>query len=624
VQARFLPGYDVSWPQAAAMRVGGDVVEIYAKGYEPPNTSSGTQNVLYLKVNGQLQGPPGRWHVVKDGSRRLSLPSGGAIVFEDFAGRYSGEFWNPRALTVVWPYGIGLDGYGVHLSTPYHEGYGDDGTFILAQLEIQLIRPDTYAGRERGMLGDNDGDPSNDFMRRNGEVLGQDAAMSWTALYGLFGGDWLVRPYECLFSDGCVTTPDFPTSAAVLTTEQRALGEAACAELSGYYREACVHDVGLSGSVELLQGFYTNTTDLNEMAALLQTPGVDLAVYALNRGARTELPESTSETPIYRQNASVTQVSGEGQFLLRMRPPRGASASFAAGYPGALGQYLTGEAELSTAVDVNCGQPDPQWNELLGEAWPNRGALQLWSIDPLSGFASQELGEIPLYCTSLTGQRLGLSGNASHILDQHGQIWSWGFGSVDGILGTEIPMNATFLVAADQSALSDAPVVSIAPGSGHMLALDADGRLWSWGSNNSGQLGIGVDSSEVTVQPTPVAVDLTNLDGAKVVAVDASNGWSVALDEFGRVWIWGKWVYFDGDVQEAVPPSQLDLSALEDARVVSLSAGGSHLLLLDETGQIWAMGNNRYGQLGIGSGPHELSYEYGLNLSIRALWAVTR
>ncbi|MEJ2406234.1 MAG: hypothetical protein P8171_18425 [Candidatus Thiodiazotropha sp.] len=195
-------------------------------------------------------------------------------------------------------------------------------------------------------------------------------------------------------------------------------------------------------------------------------------------------------------------------------------------------------------------------------------------------------------------QRLVTYWGGAYILDKQGQVWNL----IKGKSGSfEHPE------AVDQSALGDAKVVSIAGGSTHALVLDSNGQVWAWGSNTYGALGCcalydedGLDL-EHPDQPAPVAVDLTALEGAKVVAIDASHHLSVALDELGRVWAWGAywgnalWGTFDPGI-----PKQVDLNALEGAKVMSLSYGDYHLLLLDETGQIWASGDNDYGQLGIG------------------------
>ncbi|MEI6452458.1 MAG: RCC1 domain-containing protein, partial [Actinomycetes bacterium] len=41
------------------------------------------------------------------------------------------------------------------------------------------------------------------------------------------------------------------------------------------------------------------------------------------------------------------------------------------------------------------------------------------------------------------------------------------------------------------AALSQGAFVSVATGSHHTLALQRDGSLWAWGSNDCGQLGLG-------------------------------------------------------------------------------------------------------------------------------------
>ena len=94
---------------------------------------------------------------------------------------------------------------------------------------------------------------------------------------------------------------------------------------------------------------------------------------------------------------------------------------FAEGQPGALETTLTAEQSLSTLVEVRCGQPDPNWVE-LEEAWAIEGALQLWVLDPLSGFLKQMLDEIPLSCfdvstfADIANPELGDGGQASNAI----------------------------------------------------------------------------------------------------------------------------------------------------------------------------------------------------------------
>lgn len=593
VQARFLPGFDVSWPYATAMQVGNDVVEITPAILGHDVFSIGME----VKVNGTYVYPPalsgtgGSWEALLN-QRLIELPGGGLLFVDSFVQQYG--TYKPRILSVVWPANGPFNGYGVRVSMP-------DGQFADPEpfMSLQFLRPDTYAGRERGMMGNNDGDPSNDFMRRNGEILGQDAAMSWTSLYGLFGGDWLVKPSECLFSDGCMGEPDFPTTAATLTPEQRALGEAACAELTGFYKEACIHDVGLSGSIDLVKEYYANTDDLNAMAEQLQTPGVDLPVYSLIETDYETLPENTSKVPAYRQGIAVHHVTGDGRFMINLRPPRGASAVFANGQPGALTQFFTGEGDLSTSVDVLCGQPDPVWAD-FGEAWLENGAIQLWILDPLSGFASQMVSEIALSCNSTASSGLAAGNTHTITLDDTGGLWSWGYNTY-GQLGDGTKTKRLTPVAVDLSVMGSAEVVDVVARENHSLALDNTGRVWAWGRNNTGQLGDGTTNTRIS----PVEVDLSALGGSPVTSIATGMDFSLAVDVTGRLWSWGDNWYGqigDGTTTTRYTPVEVDLSALAGARVTSVAAGVRHTVALDTTGRLWAWGENNLGELGDGSG----------------------
>jgi alpha-tubulin suppressor-like RCC1 family protein len=113
-------------------------------------------------------------------------------------------------------------------------------------------------------------------------------------------------------------------------------------------------------------------------------------------------------------------------------------------------------------------------------------------------------------------------------LKNDGTVWAWGSG-MDGQLGYEQGPTSRN-TPAQVPGLTD--VVAVAAGDRHSLALKADGTVWGWGNNLSGQLGNG------TWQPyhyTPVkALNLTD-----VVAVDAGYGHSMAVKGDGTVWTWG-------------------------------------------------------------------------------------
>ena len=52
---------------------------------------------------------------------------------------------------------------------------------------------------------------------------------------------------------------------------------------------------------------------------------------------------------------------------------------------------------------------------------------------------------------------------------------------------------------------STTPISKLATGRSHVLALDARGRVWSWGTNDKGQLGYGVSDTANKETPQRVA-----------------------------------------------------------------------------------------------------------------------
>lgn len=133
---------------------------------------------------------------------------------------------------------------------------------------------------------------------------------------------------------------------------------------------------------------------------------------------------------------------------------------------------------------------------------------------------------------------------------------------------------------------------AVSAGEYHTLAVDEQGRVWSWGYNASGQLGDGTTA----VRRTPVVV--RGLEG--VVAVEAGAHHSLALKGDGTVWAWGyngTGQLGDGTTTHRLTPGRVP--GLSGA--VALSAGYDHTLALKADGTVWASGYNWHGQVGDGT-----------------------
>lgn len=203
---------------------------------------------------------------------------------------------------------------------------------------------------------------------------------------------------------------------------------------------------------------------------------------------------------------------------------------------------------------------------------------------------------------------LGSGGTADHTLalKADGTVWGWGWNEY-GQLGV-----ATTTATCGTTACSPVPVqipglaniTAITTGYDHSLAVAADGGVWAWGGNGSGQLGPGVPQED---DPHPTPVRVTGLGVATAVAGDYFS--SSALLSDGSVWSWG---YNDsgqrGDGSVAPSPCYCNatpgkVTGLADTR--GLVAGDNSRLTVQGDGTIWAWGYNRYGQLGLGTSGNE-------------------
>jgi len=166
-----------------------------------------------------------------------------------------------------------------------------------------------------------------------------------------------------------------------------------------------------------------------------------------------------------------------------------------------------------------------------------------------------------------------------------GTLWTWGSNNL-GQLGQNDAVHRSSPVQVGVLTTW----LSSACGYNHAIATKTDGTLWAWGYNNSGQLG----QNNVIYGSSPVQVGaLTNWS-----KVFADNDWCLAIKTDGTLWAWGSNENGKlGDVSSVIGRSSpVQIGSLTNWSSISMNNG--HALATKTDGTLWAWGYNQYGHLG--------------------------
>ena len=213
------------------------------------------------------------------------------------------------------------------------------------------------------------------------------------------------------------------------------------------------------------------------------------------------------------------------------------------------------------------------------------------------GDGTTERRVMPVQIGGVTGAVQLATGGGGHSLAvlPDNTVRAWGSDSSGQLgIGTRIfrttevrPVNGTDFIA-------------ISAGSRHSLALKSDGRVFAVGENGSNQLGDGTQVSRATLGPVRATLEpLSDLTG--VVEIAAGGSHSLARKSDGTVWAWGSdyegRLGNDGEFNS----SNLPVRVASLANVVRISASDSHSLAVRADGTVWAWGANVFGQIGDGT-----------------------
>ena len=219
--------------------------------------------------------------------------------------------------------------------------------------------------------------------------------------------------------------------------------------------------------------------------------------------------------------------------------------------------------------------------------------LACWRVSG-TGIGIETTEQIPVRFTSIAAGDFH-----SLAVTDEGKVYAWGYNGFGqlGLGTTSGYKNSPVLI----TALSNITVSGIAAGDYHSLAFTTNGEVYAWGYNAWGQLGLGTSGNAYNESSPVLITALSNVSG-----IFAGRFHSLAFTTNGEVYAWG-YNYFgqlglgtSGDASNKNSP--VLITALSNITVSGIAAGYYHSLALTTNGEVYAWGRNSYGQLGLGTG----------------------
>lgn len=208
-------------------------------------------------------------------------------------------------------------------------------------------------------------------------------------------------------------------------------------------------------------------------------------------------------------------------------------------------------------------------------------------------------------------------------LGANGTVNAWG-SALRGRLGNgAITGRSTYAISVTQAG-SPFPTLSgikeIAAGAEHGLAREAhvseapggQGRVWAWGTNSNGQLGLGNITNQSRANVLSLQ-DIVSISGGEIhsAAVRLTPGdpnhqgevWCFGSQDKGRL---GNGLTAAANISTPVRVKKVDATPADLTDnpllngITQVACGAAHTLALDNLGQVWSWGYNASGELGDG------------------------
>lgn len=199
-------------------------------------------------------------------------------------------------------------------------------------------------------------------------------------------------------------------------------------------------------------------------------------------------------------------------------------------------------------------------------------------------FQSKE-SENSEYLSNITSLEWG--GYHTCCIDSSNNVYSWGRGDVGqlGLYKEQLKndkMGMVWMKPCLVEYFADIPIVQVAWGEAHTIVLDKWGRLFSFGWNQLGQLGV-TDNNKI-IQGIP-----------KVSKIYCGAIFSLAVCTNGKVYTWGSGengqLGLGVDVKETDSPSKVgEGTYIQNEHIIDAIWGNSHVIVISDSGKMFGWG----------------------------------
>jgi alpha-tubulin suppressor-like RCC1 family protein len=222
------------------------------------------------------------------------------------------------------------------------------------------------------------------------------------------------------------------------------------------------------------------------------------------------------------------------------------------------------------------------------------GTLWIWGSNSFVGNNTSDITNRLTPITTFAGgtnwKQVACGHSHTAAIKTDGTLWTWGS---EGALGNNITTITN----------KSTPVTTFAGGTNwkqvacgnfFTAAIKTDGTLWTWGVNNNGQLG----DNTLTQRYTPVTTFVGGTNWKQVDCGRVLGTYVAAIKTDGTLWTWGQNNSGQLGDNTAISRCTPVTTFAGGTNWKQVASGGYHTSAIKTDGTLWVWGNNGSGKLG--------------------------